>query len=58
MKMNIAIVYKAVHGISVSETFTMNYEGDYTVSSCFEITALAWRCVHTAHDQSFLQSNA
>jgi len=49
MKMNISIVYKAVNGISVSETFTMSYEGDYTVSSRFEITALACRYVHTAH---------
>jgi hypothetical protein len=58
MKMNIPIVYEAVNGISVSETFTMNYEGDYAVSSRFEITALAYRHVHRAHDQSFLQSNA
>jgi hypothetical protein len=58
MKMNIPIVYKAMNRISVSETLTMNYEGDYTVSSRFEITALACRYVHTAHDQSFLQRNA
>ena len=58
MKMNIPIVYKAVNDISVSDAFTMNYEGDYTVSSRFEITALGCRYVHPAHDQSFLQSNA
>jgi len=58
MKMNVPIVYKAVSGISVSVTFTMSYEGDYTVSSRFEITALGCRYVHTARDQSFLQGNA
>lgn len=58
MKMNIPIVYKAVNAVSVSETSTMSYEGDYIVSSRFEITTLAWRNVQAAHDQSFLQSNA
>ena len=58
MKINIPIVCTAMNGISVSESFTVNYEGDYRVSSRFEITAMACRHVHTAHDQSFLQSNA
>jgi hypothetical protein len=29
MKMNTPIVYKAANTINVSETFTMNYDGDY-----------------------------
>jgi hypothetical protein len=58
MTMSTAIVYKAVNSIRISETFTVNYEGDYIVSSRFEITAVGWRDVPTAHDQSFLLHNA